>query len=43
MKGFDHRTFLLMKGIRKPNHRGRLPPIKKGIKKYSFIEAGEFE
>jgi hypothetical protein len=32
-----------MKGIRKPNHGGRLPPIEKGTKEHSFIEAREFE
>jgi hypothetical protein len=32
-----------MKGIRKPNHGGRLPPIGKGIKGHSFIEEREFE
>ena len=43
MKRFYHRTFLFMEGFHKPDHKDRLPPVKKGIKNHSFIEGGEFE
>jgi hypothetical protein len=43
MKGFYHRTFLFVEGIRKPDHESPLPPVKKRDWEHLFIKAGEFE
>jgi hypothetical protein len=43
MKGFYHRTFLSVEGIRKPDHESPLPLVKKRDWEHLFIKAGEFE